>query len=253
MFHKEGDAHGDELDLFPLLPTQSHEDDDSRTTMTDTHSVASSVASIFLDSSIEAQLENLQALYDPRLVLELDRFCYIPGHIASTEWLPTHGPMVDLSLLQAGCKVIINMKVTNHTPDEVQLDVTARNFQAEDTQQRTYAKALIPGFSRTLITTFTVPNDNRTVLAFIDVAVLSVRFGGGGAISCPVFYRVDSLATKNTFPKCTGYSLPDLLAQRNTKKHAYAPVTKEFATKQVQGKWARRTGKEGAFMLSLNR
>eukprot|EP01039_Chlorochromonas_danica_P000743 gene743-807_t len=258
---EDHDAHNMALDDAPPSARFASEHDDMDDSRTEMMSVAShsSVASIFLDNSLEAQADNLNALYDTRLVKELERYAYIPGKANSTDWIPTHGPMVDLGLVQPGCKVVINMRVWNNSLDEVQIDVTARNFQSIDTAQRTYAKALIPGFSRNLITTFTVPEDNRTVLGFIDVAILSARLGGGGCVSCPIFYRVDNLVEKDTFPKCTGYSLPDLLAQRNQQAHLpgqkrHPPTMRNFEAKKFEGtKWSTRTGKQTTLALSLRR
>lgn len=218
------------------VPDESDEDDDNV-------SVASSVISVFHDSSMEALRAAYDADYDPRLAkTELSRYCYVPPVANSTDFLPTRGPVVDLGLLQSGAKVTVQFRVSNGSGDDIFLDAIARDFHAEDTHISTYSKVLIPGFARYVSVTFTVPSHNCRVLGHVDVACISPRHAslttssfnhstkrktdlfkgiesGGGRcfISCPVFYRVDHLAHRDIFPVCMAGSLRPLLSRSSRR------------------------------------
>lgn len=227
------------------VPDESDDDDDNV-------SVASSVISVFHDSSLEALRAAYEADYDVRLAKkELGRYCYVPPVANSTDFLPTKGPVVDLGLLQSGAKVTVQFRVSNGSGDDIFIDAIARDFHAEDTHISTYSKMLIPGFARHVSVTFTVPRHNCRVLGFVDVACVAPRHttlsmthsstggvthggnitarrkktdflavsdtGGRCLISCPVFYRVDHLAHRDIYPVCTSGSLRPLLSRSSRR------------------------------------
>ncbi len=212
----------------------SYNDDDDDEEMS--LSIGPTILSKFQDNSIYAMREAVAKSYDTRLVLELAKYCYIAPKVVISDWIVTSGPFVDLGLVDAGTKVTIQLRVSNGTPDELYIDATARNFRSDDTHIKTLAKPLIPGFARNIFIEFTVPKTNCTVLCHIDVINIAVRKGESALISCPVFYRVDNNATRDTFPKCSGGRLPDLLGTKIPGR------TRQFTAsfhqrKAIDGSW----------------
>jgi hypothetical protein len=200
-------------------------------------SVGPSVLSKFQDNSIYAMREAVAKYYDARLVLELAQYCYIAPKVIISDWIPTHGPFVDLGLLDGGSKVTIQLRVSNGTPDELYIDATSRNFRSEDTNIKTLAKPLIPGFARNIFIEFTVPKRDCTVLCYIDVINIAVRKGESALISCPVFYRVDANASHDGFPKCTAGRLPDLLGTKIPGRTRQFTATFD-QRKAIDGSWS---------------
>lgn len=219
-------------------PDERDDDDD------DNLSVASSVLSVFHDSSLEALKAAYETDYDSRLAKqELSKYCYVPPVANSTDFLPTKGPVVDLGLLQGGAKVTVQFRVSNGCGDDIFLDAVARDFQAVDTHISTFSRMLIPGLPRHVCVTFTVPKHNCRVLGHVDVLCMAPRHapistqagrtsaavntfrsqsGNGGAcmISCPVFYRVDCVAHRDVFPVCTAGSLRPLLSRSSRRTNS---------------------------------
>jgi hypothetical protein len=168
----------------------------------------------------------------------------VPPRTIVIDWIPTFAPMVDLGLLEAGMKVTINFRVVNESGDDVFVDFTTKNFQSEDTDIKTLTKPLIPGMSRIVTVSFTVPNRKMTVLCFFEVYLLGPRNAMKGLVQCPVFYYVDPGLSQPIFPTCNGRALNDLLVQRlycngtsndlNTRR-----LTTSFQTKKnpLDGSW----------------
>lgn len=207
------------------------DDDDEDTYKTG----GSTTLSVFQDNSLRTMRECYFKNYDPRLALELNRYCYIPPKVVITDWMPTQGPYIDLGLLDGGSKVTIQLRISNGAPDEMHIDTTARNFGSDDTAIKTLVKPLIPGFSRFVIIEFTVPKHDCVVLGFAEVVCIAVRKGESNVISCPVFYRVDAAAERDAFPKCTGNRLPDLLGEKLPGRDRTFKAT--FEQKKLDGTW----------------
>jgi hypothetical protein len=198
----------------------------------------------FADNSLEALKEIYSSHYDPRLAVDLAQYCYVPPRTIVIDWIPTFAPMVDLGLLEAGMKVTINFRVVNESGDDVFVDFTTKNFQSEDTDIKTLTKPLIPGMSRIVTVSFTVPSRKMTVLCFFEVYLLGPRNAMKGMVQCPVFYYVDPGLSQPIFPTCNGRALNDLLVQRlycngtpsdlNTRR-----LTTSFQTKKnpLDGSW----------------
>lgn len=199
------------------LSSLKDDDDDSAASedfLTGNTLDASSALSAFHDNSYEALREVFETNYSKRLSLELLKYCYIPPKTIVVDWIPTHGPLVDLGLLESGMRVTINYRICNNTGDDILIDTTTKNFQSEDTDMKTFSKPLIPGFSRLVTVTFTIPYRKCTVLGFMEVYVINMRQKMKTVIQCPIFYCVDPLAEKSNYPTCNGRALQDLLAQR---------------------------------------
>jgi hypothetical protein len=166
------------------------------------------------DNSIEALKEMFKQHYEPSLVHELLIYCYVPPRTVVIDWIPTFGPLVDLGLLEPYMKVTINYRLVNNTGDDIVLDTTTKDIGCDDTDMKTFAKPLVPGLSRLITVTFSIPPTKITKLGFIEIFVLNVRSRMRAVITCPVFYYVDPDLEKSIYPTTNNKSLPDMVAQR---------------------------------------
>lgn len=224
------------------------DDDDSVDSFAHTSSLDSAHHGAQLhDNSLEALRETYQAHYDPRLVNELLQYCYVPPRTVVVDWIPTHGALVDLGLLEGGMKVTINYRVVNNTGDDVYVDFTTKDFQSDDTDVKTLTKPLIPGMSRVVTVTFTVPERKITVLGFFEVYLVDLRHSMKGLIRCPVFYYVDPGLDRPLFPSCNGKALPDLLLQRLYCTNTPADVN----SRRVHTSFQTRRALDGSWKHSL--
>jgi hypothetical protein len=203
-------------------------------------SAVSSVLSVFHDNSLEALKSSLAQDYHRRLVLLLNRYSYIPPKVSHSDVISTGGPYIDLGLLEAGAKIKIDMQVTNCSADELYIEVTARDFESDDIQIKTFPKPIYAGLTKYLALSFTVHPGTKTVLASVDIVSAAKRNGLGTCVSCPVFYRVDSSLEADTMPRCTSATIQDLLGQfcpgRERKTMGVS-----FEMKKNENKWNLRT------------
>eukprot|EP01036_Dinobryon_divergens_P032669 gene32669-42310_t len=203
---------------------------------------------VFRDNSLNALKTAIQQDYRPGLVKLLSKYCYPPRKAVETDISCTGGPFIDLGLLTVGNQISILLKVTNSSGDVIGLDTTTRDFDSDDTKVVTYPKPLVHGFTRNISVSFTVQQpQKRSVIAFIEVSVVAPRGGRSVIIDCPVHYRVDPLATKDSLPSCTRETLPHLLTLKeyaltsSDKRIDYKMQSLSFERKKVlEGSWATR-------------
>lgn len=223
------------------------DDDDSVDYPTSSHSIEGGSTMAFHDNSFEALREIYASHYDSRLVVDLLQYCYVPPRTVVIDWIPTHGPLVDLGLLEGGMKVTINYRLVNDTGDDLFIDFTTRDFKADDTDIKTLTKPLVPGMSRVVTVTFTVPDRKITVLGFFEVYIISPRQSMKGVLPCPIFYYVDPGLERPIHPTCNAKALPDLLRQR-----LYCHNTpSDISTRRLTTGFQKRKAMDGTWHNSL--
>ncbi len=203
----------------------------------------STVLSSYAENSFEALREMFEHNYDPRLNVELLKYTYVPPRAIVVDWIPTHGPLVDLGLLEGGMKVTINYRLVNDTADDILVDATTKNFGADDTDVKMFSKPLIPGLSRMITVTFTVPSKTTTNLGSLEVLTVNMRNRVHSIIKCPIFYYVDPGLERPLYPSVNARSLQDQLIQRfyltNTPSDVHRRrIPTNFQTKRgMDGTW----------------
>ena len=156
--------------------------------------------------------DDMMAGYHSKLVDELECYSFNePGVVEEEEGHASGGPFLDMGNVAPSSVCTVTIHTTNLLPDDVRIDVLARNFNAtNDTSVKTKTKPIVPGMSRNHLVSFTTTDVIGAQVGLVTFVGISERSNCRCEIICPVFYRVDpavrprSLLSMRTLPDAKG-------------------------------------------------
>lgn len=142
----------------------------------------------------EFELQASMELYTPDLANLFMPYCkdlYNDTGENRTQAVVSHGPFLDIGRVPPKATCVINVHVTNTSQDELRFDITARDFDVENTKVRTIPTKLIPGFSRVASVSFQVGDCPRCSIGYVDIKYVSERNAlVSDTISIPIYYFI---------------------------------------------------------------
>ncbi len=101
------------------------------------------------------------------------------------------GPYINMGTLKKGCKIVMQANIMNRGSTRVNIDVLSQGFDSAVVM--THPGALIQGFTRNVIVTFTVPPyalSGTANLCYIQIHFIAKDVEKCKFVSCPVIYKV---------------------------------------------------------------
>ena len=138
-------------------------------------------------------VDEMSAGYSPALVDELAKYSYNEPGFEPEEGAESFGPFLDMGNVSPRSVCTLTISTTNLLPDDLTLDIVARNFNSakNDTHVKTKTKPIVPGMSRQHVVTFSSQDTLCSTVGLVTLVAASERCNLRCELVCPVFCRID--------------------------------------------------------------
>jgi hypothetical protein len=129
----------------------------------------------------------LNEFYDASLLKLLEPY---KRSATVSSMIKSAGPYINMGSLKKGSKIVMQANIMNRGSTRINIDVLSQGFDSAVVM--THPGALIQGFTRNVIITFTVPQyalSGTVNLCYIQIHFIAKDADKSKFISCPVIYK----------------------------------------------------------------